>query len=257
MSARSASPGSRNGRPGEAERVRLNKLMASRGLCSRREADRLVSRGLVRIDGEPATHPGQQVDPASRITLDPLARREQQRLPTVLLNKPVGFVSGQPEHGYPPAVSLITDANHHGAARRAGRAPRRGLAPAGRLDIDSRGLLVLTADGRLARRLIAPGSTVEKEYLVHVAGGVTDRSLAQLRHGLVLDGRALREAHVDVLRPGLLRFVLREGRKRQIRRMCELVNLQVTGLTRVRIGGVRLGGLPEGRWRWLMPGEHF
>jgi 23S rRNA pseudouridine2604 synthase len=139
----------------------------------------------------------------------------------------------------------------------------RGLAPAGRLDIDSTGLLVLTQDGRIARQLIGEDSGVEKEYLVRVSYGAAltgvqsafpAAQLALLRHGLSLDGKPLKRAQVDWQNPEQLRFVLTEGRKRQIRRMCELVGLKVTGLKRIRIGRVALGQLPLGQWRYL--GEH-
>jgi 23S rRNA pseudouridine2604 synthase len=133
----------------------------------------------------------------------------------------------------------------------------KGLAPAGRLDIDSTGLLVLTQDGRVARQLISDDSKVEKEYLVRVEGALDVKSLAMLNHGLELDGKKLRPAKVAWANPEQLRFVLTEGRKRQIRRMCELVGLRVTGLKRVRIGRVRLGDLPLGQWRFLREGEAF
>jgi 23S rRNA pseudouridine2604 synthase len=131
------------------------------------------------------------------------------------------------------------------------------LAPAGRLDIDSKGLLVFTQDGRLAKHLTGEASQIEKEYLVRIAGELDDAELALLRHGLALDEKPLRPARVEWINPHQLRFVLLEGRKRQIRRMCNLVGLKVTGLKRVRIGRVLLGKLPEGEWRYLQPGEMF
>ena len=142
----------------------------------------------------------------------------------------------------------------------------RGLAPAGRLDIDSIGLLVLTQDGRVARQLIGEDSEMEKEYLVRVSYGAETlnvqavfprEQLALLRHGLSLDGEALKPAQVDWQNSEQLRFVLRQGKKRQIRRMCEQVGLFVTGLKRVRIGRVNLGHLPIGQWRYLAPHEQF
>ena len=133
----------------------------------------------------------------------------------------------------------------------------RGLAPAGRLDIDSTGLLVFTQDGRVAKRLIGHDSEVEKEYLVRVEGTLDDAGLARLRHGLQLDGVKLKPAKVSWQNEHQLRFVLREGRKRQIRRMCELVGLIVTGLKRVRTGSVSLGPLPPGQWRYLRADESF
>lgn len=239
--------------------VRLSKLMAQRGFCSRREADEYISRGLVFVDGVKIDTLGTKVLPSQSITLADAAEREQQALVTVLLNKPIGYVSGQPEKGYKPAVELITP--EHRAANSEGppfqKEHLRGLAPAGRLDIDSKGLLVFTQDGRLARQLTGERSQIEKEYLVRVAGEFDDAGLALLRHGLSLDDQPLLPARVEWINPHQLRFVLREGRKRQIRRMCDQVGLKVTGLKRVRIGNVRLGKLPEGQWRYLLPGETF
>jgi 23S rRNA pseudouridine2604 synthase len=126
------------------------------------------------------------------------------------------------------------------------------------LDIDSQGLLVLTQDGVVAKTLIGENSEVEKEYLVRVSGHLSDEGLRRLNDGsLVLDGRRLLPAKVEWLNQDQLRFVLREGMKRQIRRMCESVGLKVVGLKRVRIGKVMLGNLPEGKWRYLHDDESF
>lgn len=242
------------------EAVRLSKLMAQRGLCSRREADTYIERGLVFVDGRRVSELGTKVDPDCAIRLDAAATERQQQRVTILINKPVGYVSGQPEPGYLPAVSLIrADTQWHDGRTRGAFRPAhlRGLAPAGRLDIDSTGLLVLTQDGRIARQLIGEASDVEKEYLVRVEGRLDDRGLALLNHGLTLDGRKLRPARVVWQNDEQLRFILKEGRKRQIRRMCELVGLAVVGLKRVRIGRVRLGDLPQGQWRYLGDGESF
>jgi 23S rRNA pseudouridine2604 synthase len=142
----------------------------------------------------------------------------------------------------------------------------KSLVPAGRLDIDSTGLLVLTQDGRVARQLIGEDSGMEKEYLVRVTYGeiaadvqkaFPPAQLARLRHGLSLDGQALKPAQVDWQNPEQLRFILKEGKKRQIRRMCEQVGLKVVGLKRIRIGRVVLGNLPVGQWRYLGPQERF
>lgn len=234
--------------------------MSQRGLCSRREADRYIEQGLVLVDGEPTTTLGIRIDPAQTITLATDACQQQGNLVTVLLNKPVGYVSGLPEKGYRAAVTLVTAANRQHPSEATPN--RRGLAPAGRLDIDSMGLLVFTQDGRVAKRLVGPQSRIEKEYLIWVAGDVNAAKLARLRHGLCLDDKPLRPAKIDHLKdtPGkttLLRFTLVEGRKRQIRRMCELLNLRVTRLLRVRIGGVTLGSLAEGKWRRLGADEFF
>lgn len=239
--------------------IRLSKLMAERGLCSRREADWIIERGWVFVDGRRVSELGVRVSHDVAIELAPEAARRQAERVTILLHKPVGYVSGQAEDGHEPAVVLIGPDNQFDReeAQRFHRSHLRGLAPAGRLDIDSTGLLVLTQDGRVARALIGEGSKVEKEYLVRVGGELDAEGLALLNHGLELDGRKLRPAKVERINEDQLRFVLREGRKRQIRRMCELVGLRVTGLKRVRIGKVRLGDLPLGEWRFLRAEESF
>ena len=254
--------------PASPEVSRLNKRMAELGLCSRREADEWIERGWVRVDGAIAQI-GLKVAADARIEVDRRAHGQQSTQVTILLNKPVGFVSGQAEDGHQPAVTLIGQRSHwmgDSSHTRFAAAQLRGLAPAGRLDIDSTGILVLTQDGRIARQLIGEDSQVEKEYLVRVALGdvaadvqsaFPKAQLARLRHGLELDGAPLKPAKVDWQNPEQLRFVLTEGKKRQIRRMCEQVGLKVTGLKRVRIGGVPLGQLPLGQWRYLGAGEVF
>jgi 23S rRNA pseudouridine2604 synthase len=130
------------------------------------------------------------------------------------------------------------------------------VAPAGRLDIDSQGLIVYTQDGVLAKALIGENSPLEKEYLVRVEGRLSKEGLEKLNFGLELDGKPLKRAKVDWLNEDQLRFILKEGKKRQIRRMCEAVGLHVVGLKRVRIGQLMLGNLKEGQWRYLQPHEY-
>ena len=229
--------------------------MAQRGLCSRREADRFIEQGQVRVDGRIVSTLGIKIRPDQTVSLDRQATLAQSRQVTVLLNKPPGYVSGLPEKGYPSAVRLITGNN---AQIPGCRAPdRHGLAPAGRLDIDSTGLIVFTRDGRVARCLIAPDSTIEKEYHVRIEGNITRAKFKLLSHGLSLDGRALKPAIVTQRHDLELGIILTEGRKRQIRRMCELVDLRVSGLIRVRIGRIPLGNLQRGKWRLLNPAETF
>ena len=242
------------------EKVRLSKLMSEQGLCSRREADDYIERGWVLVDDVPVTELGTRIWPHQTITLTAAAKQQQQARVTVLLHKPVGYVSGQAENNYQPAITLVTAKTQQRGSRDSPRfEPRhlRGLAPAGRLDIDSTGLLVLTQDGRIAKQLIGENSQVEKEYLVRVTGKLSKDGLALLNHGLSLDGEALKPAEVCWQNSDQLRFVLRQGKKRQIRRMCEMVGLSVTGLKRVRIGRVMLGDLPVGQWRYLRPDEQF
>ena len=287
--------------------LRLNKRMAELGLASRREADEWIAKGWVKVDGRVAEM-GMQVKPDVRIEIDKQAQGQQAKQVTVLINKPLGLVSGQAEDGHEPAISLVQPQNRwaeDNARFFFHPSQLKSLVPAGRLDIDSTGLLVLTQDGRVARQLIGEDAVMEKEYLVRVmytgvlntaaatsaaatyaAAPGTGRAkptapsqlsriddddpvsqdvqsvfpadkLALLRHGLSLDGQALKPAKVEWQNPEQLRFVLTEGKKRQIRRMCEQVGLKVVGLKRVRIGRVMLGNLPVGQWRYLAPHERF
>ncbi len=273
--------------------VRLNKRMAELGMASRREADDWIAKGWVKVNGRVAEM-GQQVAPDVRIEIDKQAQGEKANQVTILLNKPLGLVSGQAEDGHQPAITLVQPQNRWAEDNaRFFFHPRQlqHLVPAGRLDIDSTGLLVLTQDGRIARQLIGEDSRMEKEYLVRVAytgvenpaaatsaaathaplKAIDDRDpvrndvqsvfpahkLALLRVGLSLDGQPLQPALVEWQNPEQLRFVLTEGKKRQIRRMCEQVGLKVVGLKRVRVGRVMLGNLPVGQWRYLQPHESF
>ena len=240
--------------------LRLSKLMSMRGLSSRREADVYIARGWVKVDGVVITELGTKVSPDCRITLLPQAQREQNNRVTILLNKPIGYVSAQAEDGYQPASVLVTAANHDvqdASAITFSNEHAYGLAPAGRLDIDSTGLLVLTQDGRIAKQLIGENSDIEKEYLVRTEGRLSTQGLQLLNHGLSLDDAPLRPAQVSWQNKDQLRFILREGKKRQIRRMCELVGLKVIGLKRIRIGKIILSDLPMGQWRYLREDESF
>jgi 23S rRNA pseudouridine2604 synthase len=279
--------------------MRLNKRMAELGMASRREADAWIEKGWVKVNGQIAEM-GMQVAADVRIEIDKEAKGQQAKQVTVLINKPLGMVSGQAEDGHTPAITLVAAQNRwpeDNARFFFHPSQLRSLVPAGRLDIDSTGLLVLTQDGRVARQLIGEDHVIEKEYLVRVVyTGVENTAAATsaaatyapvpkptqlsriddddpvsndvqsvfpvaklqlLRHGLQLDGQALKHAKVEWQNPEQLRFVLHEGKKRQIRRMCEQVGLKVVGLKRVRIGKVMLGNLPLGQWRYLAPHERF
>ncbi len=246
------------------EPLRLSKRMSELGLCSRREADEWIAHGWVRVDGVIVSELGSKVLPQQRITVERQASAQQARRVTVLINKPVGYVSGQAEDGYKPAVTLVNAESRwkdDKAPLQFHPSQLRSLVPAGRLDIDSVGLLVLTQDGRIAKQLIGEDTSVEKEYLVRVqyakAGRLPDAGLKLLNHGLSLDGKKLLPAKVRWQNEDQLSFILREGKKRQIRRMCEAVGLKVLGLKRVRIGRVTLGDLPTGQWRYLRADEKF
>src|SRR3954452_23588900 len=246
--------------PQNPDHPRLSKRMGELGLCSRREAECWITSGWVKVDGAVVGTLGVRGSRDARIEIDRAAREHQRGQVLILLHKPVGYVSGQAEDGYEPAIVLIRPENRWAADPspiQFQQAHLRSLVPAGRLDIDSTGLLVLTQDGRIAKQLIGETSSVEKEYLVRVEGNLTPAGLKRLQHGLTLDGVKLKPAIVSWQNEHQLRFVLRQGRKRQIRRMCELVGLFVTGLKRVRSGHVALGGLPVGKWRYMRPEEKF
>ncbi len=235
------------------EPVRLNKWLGQTGVCSRREADSLIAEGLVSIDGAVVTDAGRKIEPGQTLVLSDRAAEALAAGVTILLHKPVGFVSGQPEPDKIPAVQLLHEANRIGD----GPDPDEdaSLPPIGRLDEDSRGLLMFSTDGVVAKAVIGPESDLDKEYLVRVAGDVTEQKLKILRYGLRLDGRQLKTARVSRMEQQRLKFILREGRNRQIRRMCEMVDLEVIDLIRVRIGPIRLDGLEEGRWRYATAEE--
>ena len=246
------------------EPLRLSKRMSELGLCSRREADDWIAKGWVKVDGQIIAELGSKVLPHQKITIERQAQAEQSRRVSVLINKPIGFVSGQAEDGYKPAVTLVRPENRWAEDKlplQFSAAQLKSLVPAGRLDIDSTGLLILTQDGRIAKTLIGEDTSVEKEYLVRVkytkGAKLPEHELKRLNHGLTLDGKALLPAKVHWQNEDQLCFILREGKKRQIRRMCEMVGLQILALKRVRIGRVKLGNLPIGQWRYLGADEQF
>lgn len=239
------------------QQQRLSKVMSERGICSRREADRFIEAGQVSVNGEVISVLGTKVPENAEIKLLAKAQKYQETKVTILLHKPIGYVSTQPEKGYPEAIDLITPGNQFKKDKGPKFNPShlRKLSVAGRLDIDSKGLLLLTQDGALAKKIVGAESDIEKEYLVRVEGEVTELALRKLKKGLSLDGESLKLAKVEVLEEGLLKFILTEGKKRQIRRMCELVKLRVVSLKRVRVGRISLAELPEGKWRYLRHNE--
>jgi pseudouridine synthase len=225
------------------EKQRLQKIMAAAGCGSRRACEDLIRQGRVEVNGVPAEI-GQQADPRrDRITLDGHLLKPQRRLVHVALNKPRGVLSDEGSHqsDRPKARDLVG-------------LPGR-LFPVGRLDLWSEGLLLLTNDGELALRLTHPRYEHEKEYHVRVSGQPTAGTLEQWRRGVFLDGRQAKPARVSVLRREgghtWLRIVLREGRKRQIRRVAAMLGHRVSRLKRVSLGPVRLGELKPGEWRYL------
>jgi 23S rRNA pseudouridine2604 synthase len=236
------------------ELQRISKLMGLKQICSRREAEHLLEQGWVFVNGERAGL-GQKAYESDTIEILPAGLAWLGGKLTVLLNKPVGYVSGQAEDGHVNAVTLITPQNYYSSEKETPFLRIEGLAPAGRLDIDSRGLLILTQDGVLAKKIIGAESSVSKEYIVKVDQSISDEQKAKLEFGLSLDGQLLKRAKVGVLSDQLMNLTLVEGKKRQIRRMCELVGLKVIFLKRIRVGNLELGELEEGRWRLLLDSE--
>jgi 23S rRNA pseudouridine2604 synthase len=231
---------------------RVAKLMATRGLCSRREAERLIDAGCVLVDGTPVRAQGAKATPDADIRITDAGAHLLGGRATVLLHKPLGIVSTQPEPGQTPAWTLVRAATRRGAVDAATErrllADPRSLSVAGRLDRASRGLLILTQDGTVARRIIG-GQGVEKAYLVRTEPPATDGQVHKLNAPMRLDGRPLRPMRVSRVDTHTLRFVLVEGRKHQIRRCARTVGLAVADLFRVAVGPLVLGDLPEGCWR--------
>lgn len=262
----------------ESKFIRLSKLMSEKGISSRREADSLISRGLVLVNGIVVSELGTKVDSNSHVTLASEAMQEQKELITIIMNKPIGYVSAQPEpgSGYEPAIRLIQpdtqffdqdnrDHTPQYGNRKLKMGDLKNIAVTGRLDIDSQGLLIFTQDGRLAKKIIGENTNIEKEYIVRVQYQFQNspkdmfppEKLRLLNFGLEVDGEKLKPAKVEWINDDQLRFILREGKKRQIRKMCEQVDLKVIGLKRVRVGNLKLGKLPEGQWRFLDSNEEI
>ena len=242
------------------EQVRISKILSEKGLCSRREADRYIEQGLVLLDGKVVSELGTRAYRSQKVELMKKATVIQSSKVTIILNKPVGYISHlDDDKEFTPASSLVIPDNFYinNDGRQNSRFNTTGLAPAGRLDIDSSGLLVLTQDGRIAKQIIGENAIIEKEYLVRVDGTLDNSAMDLLNHGLTLEGYKLKPAKVFWQNESQLSFTLIEGRNRQIRRMCELVGVKVVALKRVRIGNVRLGDIPTKRWRFLAPNENF
>ncbi|HYI38461.1 MAG TPA: pseudouridine synthase [Thermoleophilaceae bacterium] len=222
--------------------MRLAKFLAHSGVASRRAAERLIAAGHVTVAGEPVTDPARDVDDSSDVRVDgePVAPEEHE---VYLLHKPAGVVSTAADtHGRRTVVEFV--------------ATRRRLYPVGRLDADTTGLILLTNDGTLAERLTHPRYGVQKTYRASVRPAeISDEAVSRLKAGVTLDDGRTSPAEVSVLGPGLMEITIGEGRKRQVRRMCEAVGYKVSSLERVRFGPLTLGGLPEGESRPLTPAE--
>lgn len=237
----------------ENGKIRLSKVMSSRGLCSRREADSFIEQGLVRVNGKTVNVLGSRVEPDCEIEIVGEAKDFLEEQVTIALHKPRDYVSSQPEDGYTSALDLIREPNYFGKGYK--NITRKGLAPLGRLDIDSTGLILYSQSGVLAKKIIGDSTEIEKEYEVNVLGDISDKALELLKYGLELDGVELKKAEITKVSKTKMIFVLKQGRKRQIRRMCELVGLKTTRIHRLRVGKLEIGNLPEGMWRIVEPHE--
>jgi 23S rRNA pseudouridine2605 synthase len=222
--------------------VRLARYLAHAGVASRRAAEKLIADGRVRAGGETVTDPARDVDDESGVEVDgrPVAPEPRE---VWLVNKPPGVVSTASDtHGRPIVTDLVES--------------ERRLYPVGRLDAATTGLLLLTNDGELANRLTHPRYGVERVYRARVAPApVPEAALRRLREGVELDDRPTSPAIVHQPAPGVLELTLTEGRKRQVRRMCEAVGHPVEELERVAFGPLRLGELVPGEARQLTPAE--
>ena len=223
--------------------MRLAKYLAHAGVASRRAAEQLVFAGRVSVDGEVVRDPARDVTGAEAVAVDGAAVALERRHVVYALNKPAGYVStAHDPQGRPTVVALVDS--------------RERLYPVGRLDADTTGLLLLTNDGELAHRLTHPSYEVPRVYRAQVRNPpVREPALRRLREGVLLDDGMTAPAGVRRLTPDRLEITLREGRKRQVRRMCEAVGHRVVRLERVAFGPLRLGDLPLGRHRLLKAAE--
>ena len=229
--------------------MRLAKYLAHAGVASRRTAEGMIAGGRVRVDGVEVRDPARDVGEGDRVEVDGRLLGGAETRVVYALNKPVGVLStARDTHGRPTVVELVCGGGEEGGPRR--------LYPVGRLDADSSGLILLTNDGELANRLTHPSYEVPKTYRVRVGGGsVGPRALAALREGVRLEDGPTGPAQVRRLRADLLELTLREGRNRQVRRMCAAVGHPVLALERVRLGPVGLGDLTPGAHRRLSDAE--
>lgn len=223
--------------------MRLGKFVATAGVASRRAAEEIIRSGRVGVNGAPVLDPARDVGDGDTVTVDGSPVRQPRQRVVYALNKPVGVVStARDTHGRATVVSLVPDELR--------------LYPVGRLDADTSGLILLTNDGELAHRLTHPRFEVSKTYLAEVGGPpVAEPALAALRAGVTLEDGVSAPAEVRRLAPRRLEITLREGRNRQVRRMCEAVGHPVRTLERIAFGPLRLGRLAPGAHRRLTEAE--
>ena len=236
--------------------IRLAKRVAEIAQCSRADAERYVEDGWVTVDGVVVDRPQHKVSD-EQVAIDPAARLEAPQPATLLLHKPPGYDAIS---GAQPALALATQANHwseDGSGVRPLRRHLLNLTPLVPLDRDASGLIVLTQDGRVWRRLSEDGDEIEHEYIVEVAGEIAPWGLRRLNHGLDYEGRALPPCKVSWQSETRLRFAIKGVQGGQLRDMCRQVGLDVLAIRRIRIGRIPLGKMPSGQWRYLPAQERF
>ena len=227
---------------------RLQKIISESGLLSRRKADLIIKQGRVKLNGRQAIL-GEKADPNfDLILVDGKNLPKKPNHKVFQSNKPYGVISScQDNHGRETILSLIPP--HL----------RPGIHPLRRLDVDSRGAILLTKNGDLTQRLTHPKYSHTKTYLVWESGRPSQSILDNWRSGILLDGKMTQPAQIEVLekvnRKTLLKVILKEGRNRQIRRIATLIGNPVQGLQRISISGINLNGLEEGKWRQLKKKE--
>lgn len=226
----------------EEKSMRLQKFLASAGVCSRRAGEELILSGLVKVNGRPVTELGTKVDPEKDIVE---VRGEKVSIQDediyIALNKPAGYVTSCKHPGEKIVLDLVETGDR--------------IFPVGRLDKDSTGLLILTNDGRIHHRLSHPSFDHEKEYEVTLKKEVTDSDLKKMADGLIIDGRKTRPAKVIRISANSFNITLKEGRNRQIRKMAEAIGHNVIRLHRIRFSDIKIGNLEPGRWRYLSSHE--
>jgi len=227
-----------------SELIRLNKYLAHSGVCSRRDADKFIKEGLIKVNGKVVTEMGIKVDPEKdKVEVDDEVEVVQENKIYVALNKPVGYVTSckKTEVEKDIVLDLVKTEER--------------LYPVGRLDKESQGLLILTNDGLITYELMHPSFDHEKEYYVEVAGNITKGSMEKLELGVKLNGEKTKITKVRKRAKNAFNIVLTEGKNRQIRRVCKKVGFPVTKLKRIRIGQLSLGDIKEGEWRYLSKEE--
>lgn len=230
--------------------IRISKLLTDQGICSRTKTEEWVEKKYIKANDKIILKPEHKIDVKDFILIDKRAIHELKDQKTIVMNKPKNFVSSFDDPKYKLALSLATEKNYVG--KKYSPLHLKSFGVVGRLDADSRGLLLYTQDGHFAKSIIGENSTTDKEYFVKVKGKITDDKLSLLRYGLSLDGKKLKKAIVEKVSDQQLKFILTEGKNRQIRRMCGAVQLEVIDLLRVRIGRIHLPKtLKEGQWLFL------